>query len=404
VSSNDSLFEISTVKSVIMFLWKKYYKRLFRLQLVPFLFYLMFVVLYITFIYERFLDRFSCVDECNVEAIEKWHKFFLSMMFILTVYFILFEILQFTERRLNYFKKAWNYLDLVTYSLVIVYGILVLSEANPINVRPLASLIILCMWIKLLYFLRLFLPTLYMINMIIQVFWDMYTFLVVMALAMLSFANSFYIVSINTLEVEREGLPPEEATELQSFMLGNTFPMALMYSFNQGLGNFLISDYPGKQNEILLWLFFFMEAMLIQVVLLNLLIAIISDTFAQVQARKDVITLKEICNLIYENQFLLDRSKEYNFSKYIIVIKQEQIQASQATTGQNQFTVLKNDIEELINENKNENKRIIDVMRKEMISNHNKLNLKFSQTSDQLYAVEQMLLEIKRSSDRLLAI
>jgi len=32
--------------------------------------------------------------------------------------------------------------------------------------------------------------------------------------------------------------------------------------------------------------------------------------------------------MIFENQFILDRSSEYEFARYIIVIKQEQIKAS----------------------------------------------------------------------------
>jgi len=57
-SSNDKLFDISTVKSIILFLWKKYFTRMFRLQLIPFLFYLLFVIIYISYIYERYVDRF----------------------------------------------------------------------------------------------------------------------------------------------------------------------------------------------------------------------------------------------------------------------------------------------------------------------------------------------------------
>jgi hypothetical protein len=54
------------------------------------------------------------------------------------------------------------------------------------------------MWIKLMYFLRLFLPTQYMIRMVIEVFYDMYTFTIILGLAMLAFANFFYILAVNS--------------------------------------------------------------------------------------------------------------------------------------------------------------------------------------------------------------
>mmetsp|Transcript_24245 Transcript_24245/g.23840 ORF Transcript_24245/g.23840 Transcript_24245/m.23840 type:complete len:124 (+) Transcript_24245:1049-1420(+) len=118
-----------------------------------------------------------------------------------TVYFSLFEAFQFRQGKISYLKKVWNYLDVSTYVLNLAYVIVVTSQADPLSVRPLGAIIILLMWTKLLYFLRLFLPTLYMISMIIQVFYDMYTFVIVMALAMVAFGNALYVISISTLEV-----------------------------------------------------------------------------------------------------------------------------------------------------------------------------------------------------------
>lgn len=85
--------------------------------------------------------------------------------------------------------------------------------------------------------------------------------------------------------------------------------------------------------------------------------------------------------MIYENQFILDRSKEYKYSKYIISVKQEQIRAHQRNSGEGQFARLRNEIEEIINENKDETKRMMDVVRKEMLSNYNKLDMKFTQNN-----------------------
>jgi len=45
---------------------------------------------------------------------------------------------------------------------------------------------------------------------------------------------------------------------------------------------------------------------------------------------------------------------------------------------------LKGEIEEMVNENKNETKRMMDVLRKELMNNYNKLDLKFSQTNGRI--------------------
>lgn len=160
-TNNDNLFDISTVKTVILFLWKQYYKRIFYLQLIPFALYLLFFCVYVTFIYERVQQG---------DGVHKWrslHNFFVVIVTLCTAYFILFEILQFTQRKGNYFKKVWNWIDMVTYLLNIFFILTDLSGVDPLQVRPLGAIAVLLMWFKLLYFLRLFLPTLYMIRMVI---------------------------------------------------------------------------------------------------------------------------------------------------------------------------------------------------------------------------------------------
>ncbi len=99
---------------------------------------------------------------------------------------------------------------MTTYIMNMTFLISDLSHTDPINLRPLGSVTVLLMWLKLLYFLRLFLPTLYMIRMIIEVFYDMYTFVVVMVLAMLAFGNALYILAKNAIIVEGIGMDENE--------------------------------------------------------------------------------------------------------------------------------------------------------------------------------------------------
>ncbi len=169
---------------------------------------MLFFCVYVTFIY----DKVQMEGELGVD-VHKWnslHNFFVVIVVLLTAYFILFEILQFTQRKANYFKKVWNWIDMITYLLNIVYILTDLSGADPLKVRPLGSIAVFLMWFKLLYFLRLFLPTLYMIRMIIEVFYDMYTFIIVLALAMLAFGNAFYILAVNALAAETVGMSTVE--------------------------------------------------------------------------------------------------------------------------------------------------------------------------------------------------
>jgi hypothetical protein len=51
------------------------------------------------------------------------------------------------------------------------------------------------MWLKVLYFLRIFEKFAYLIRMIVQVFYDMITFLVVLFVTLIAFATAFQVLS-----------------------------------------------------------------------------------------------------------------------------------------------------------------------------------------------------------------
>jgi hypothetical protein len=102
---------------------------------------------------------------------------------------------------------------MITYILNIAFILNDLAGTDSFQVRPLGSIAVFLMWFKLLYFLRLFIPTLYMIRMITEVFYDMYTFLIVLAIAMLAFGNSFYILAVNAYQFEIIGMTSEEIAD-----------------------------------------------------------------------------------------------------------------------------------------------------------------------------------------------
>jgi hypothetical protein len=79
-----------------------------------------------------------------------------------------------------------------------------------------------------------------------------------------------------------------------------------MYTYLTGLGEFGTDDFGSHPNANILWIYFILCTILIQIVLLNLLIAIMGDTFDRVQEMKEEAKLKELCALISENWFWLD--------------------------------------------------------------------------------------------------
>ena len=70
------------------------------------------------------------------------------------------------------------------------------AEAYAFKLGAIATIIL---WLKLFYFLRIFETTSPLIRMITQIIIDIQVFLIVLILAVVAFANGFYLLSINRM-------------------------------------------------------------------------------------------------------------------------------------------------------------------------------------------------------------
>jgi hypothetical protein len=126
-----------------------------------------------------------------------------------------------------YFWSLWNYIDFIPPVLMIIYTINVLIDTNQVFVAQLAEFIYLktiitfLMWIKLLYFMRIFEPFAYLIRMVVLVIYDMKVFLFILLTILLAFADSFYGI----------GRSYEEFGQLR------TFWDSFIYTFAMTLGD-----------------------------------------------------------------------------------------------------------------------------------------------------------------------
>jgi hypothetical protein len=125
------------------------------------------------------------------------------------------------------------------------------------------------------YFLRIFHPTAAFIRMITEVIKDMSIFTFMLFIALLAFTNSFYI-----LDGGFSSLVPVRAT-------GDTFWQAFSLTYMTGLGEWETGNHGASSHTIALWIYFVLTTLFIQIIFLNMLIAIIADTFDKVQEIKE---------------------------------------------------------------------------------------------------------------------
>lgn len=117
---------------------------------------------------------------------------------------------------------------------------------------------------------------------------DIAPFMAILFISLLSFTNAFYIM---------DKAVPENIT-------GGSYSLAFMYSYLTGLGEFawgdISTDHYKVKYEVYFYILFFLATFFVQIVLLNLLIAIMGDTYDRVMEISEEAYTRELCSMIAE--------------------------------------------------------------------------------------------------------
>lgn len=120
------------------------------------------------------------------------------LIIIFTTYFLVIEIIQCKkEGFIKHIGDFWNWLDIVPPFLIFTAEIMNIFTDNYRTVRILYSFTALAMWLRFLYFFRIFKNTNFYIRMIIEVISDMGQFFIIFLFSVISFAHAFYIFFLN---------------------------------------------------------------------------------------------------------------------------------------------------------------------------------------------------------------
>ena len=134
------------------------------------------------------------------------------------------------------------------------------------------------MWIKIFFFLRLFKATGFFVHMLIQIFVESAEFLFMYGLINMAFACAFYI-----------------CTDQNAFFT---------WTYMIGMGEY-DTEYEDYEAPGTLWVFFLLTTIIINIVMLNLLIAVVSEAYANINESKEKANNYERISLISENAKLI---------------------------------------------------------------------------------------------------
>jgi hypothetical protein len=72
-------------------------------------------------------------------------------------------------------------------------------------------------------------------------------------------------------------------------------------------------------------LLFLFESLLIQIILLNLIVAMMGGTFEAIRDLGEKSMMREFCSMIREHEFIINREKEFKGLKYLMIAKLEKV-------------------------------------------------------------------------------
>lgn len=200
----------------------------------------------------------------------------------------------------------WNYIDLVPPILLIVNISFSISEQLGLKSDKsldvlLQTITTFLMWFKLLYFLRIFENTGYLIRMIFVVIYDMKIFFLVLLLTLTAFSDSISVIS--------------QASEDENLVFTRGFFTSIIYTYRIALGDFSFDDFNNAQYSSQLGVGLLLLCTLFNmIVMLNLLIAIISESFAKVNNNIVQAVYQEKAMMIAENSYLIPDSVKNSYA------------------------------------------------------------------------------------------
>jgi hypothetical protein len=121
--------------------------------------------------------------------------------------------------------------------------------------------------------------------------WDIRYFLIMFALCVAMFANALLILDLTQVTqannaVVADGEEPEEYERIIPNSLDNNVIDSFINQYLLGVGEFTIDPYPDNNAKTLIWIYFLAATIMTNINFLNLLVAIISDTYARITEAK----------------------------------------------------------------------------------------------------------------------
>lgn len=269
--SSPEIFKTQLIKTIISQKWEK----------------VRILMLFQGLIYTFYLISLSVF-------VSKYQKSSLLIFsFTLSNTLLAYELFQMFSGFYSYLSDLWNIADLIRACLFFVYCMLFWTSSNTYN--ELLAIIVFLTWSRGITYFRLFSGTRYYINLLFEVMRDMSSFFIIFFYSVVGFGLVFFTLS--------------SSSEYFDFLTST-------YILN--FGNFDTENYNKLE-----WLFFLLVTVFNPIIMLNLLISIMSDTYSRVKQDFETADLLGLCYLVLEIELLMFWRRDRKERNYLHVCQIE---------------------------------------------------------------------------------
>lgn len=129
------------------------------------------------------------------------------------------------------------------------------------------------MYLKFFYWMRLFKSFSAFIRMITEIIKDIQVFIVMFVISLAAFANVIFILNLNRAAGD----------SLYEPLIGVAPIDAMIHAYLTGLGDFNDQNY-SSENATVVWVMFIVATLIVQLIFMNMLIAIMQASFSRITA------------------------------------------------------------------------------------------------------------------------
>jgi len=314
-TDNDDIFATDSIRVMIRFLWDGYFKSITESLFYPFLVYFVAFLSYVTVFSAEHNNEFNFTFVLEMACLVVTGKLY--------VHFVLLEVIQGWRDGFSYILDFWNLMDVSSLILNATYIICELNQyldENTINL--IGSIAVGIMWLKMFYWMRIFMPFAAFIRTVQEIMSRIAVFTIMLLMVLFGFANCIVVLQLNR---------DEDMDPVFDSFTGITFFDSFIHAYLTGLGDFSKDAY-SEHNAKTVWVFFLIATVIVQLVFMNLLIALMSDAYADIMAIQEQSTMKELCSMMEDNIWLLDIGRIFKNQRYILWLTPDRASAQGSQT------------------------------------------------------------------------